>query len=176
MTRLVRRWLRALALPSLVAIASCGSSARLSGVGDPISAGPPASGRGRPPLYVITLDSLLTLAEGTPVEVVLLSGAHVLGTSLRLQPDSSAEFHVRAPARRMFEQPDTVQIPILGIEVAVSTVPLTRGSQRYIGPRKLEPLPRAGEGFTDPIRPVVVTLTILAMFGVFALVGALVVQ
>ena len=174
--RPVQQWLCVLALPSLVAIASCGSSARLSGLGDSMNAEPPAGGRERPTLYVIPLDSLLTLAEGTPVEVVLQSGAKVRGSSLRSQPDLSAEFHVRAPARRMYDRPDTVQIPIVGIEVAVSSVPLTSGSQLYVGPLELGPLPRPGEGFTDPIRPVVVTLTIVALLGAIALVGALVVQ
>ena len=99
---------------------------------------------------------------------MLLSGAKVFGTSLRSQPDTTAEFLVRSPGRAVFDQPDTIQIPIAGIEVAVSSVPLAGGSKPYVGPHRLGPLPRAGAGSTDPVRYAVVALTTVAILGTFA--------
>ena len=174
MTRHECRWLRAPGFALLIATtAGCGASAGPSGIGVPMNERPPAARHETARLYVIPSDSLRTLAEGTPVEVVLLTGAKVFGTPLRSQPDTAAEFHVLARVRRLFEPPDTVRIPIAGIEVAVSAVPLPGGSQLYSGPRKLGPLPRAGEGFAYPIRRVVAVLTVVALIGAFALVYAL---
>src|SRR5262249_12905022 len=140
-------------LASLVGTMSCGASARHLAVGDSTSRTPSPRGRQGAPLYVIPPDSLRTLSEGTPVEIVLQRGAKVLGTSFQPQPDPPAEFHVREAPRRMFQAPDTVRIPIAEIEVAVSSVPLSSGSPRYAGPRKLGPLPRPGEGFEGHVRP-----------------------
>lgn len=137
---------------------------------------PAARGSPSAPLYVIPPDSLLTLAPGTPVQVVLRSGARVVGSSLRSRPDEPGEFLVRAPASRLFAPPDTVQIPITGIEVAVSTMPLASGSQSYVGPRRLQSLPPVGEDIATPMRPVVVALTIVAIVGALALAGVFVTQ
>jgi hypothetical protein len=171
----LHRRLAAVLVASLVFAVGCGSSARLSAVGGPTSPTPPARGRPIAPLYVIPLDSLRTLAEGTPVEVVLRSGGKVLGTSFQPQPEPSDEFHVRATPRRMFEPPDTVRMPIAGIELAVSTVPLVSGSPLYAGSQKLRPLARPGE-LEAQMRPTIILLTIVAIGGAIALLGVLVAQ
>lgn len=127
------------------------------------------------PLYIIPRDSLSSLPIGTPVEVALLNGGRVSGTSLG--PRSNAEeFKVRAPARRAFAPPDTVEIPISDIEVAVSSAPLATGSELYSGPRRLGPLPRPGEALPDPIRPTITALTVVAVAGGIALLGMLAVK
>ena len=175
MTRHEQRWLRAPALTLLIAATlGCASSGGLSGNAVPMNERPPAGGRESGSLYVVPLDSLLTLAEGTPVHVVLRNGGRVFGTSLRSSSNSPAEFHVRAPARRLFDPPDTVQMPIGNIEVVVSAVDLTGDSQPYVGRLAMGSLPRAEEGFADPMRHVVVALTVVAILGAFALLGALV--
>jgi hypothetical protein len=173
------RYIRELVPVLLIALAGamgCGSNARPLAVADPTRPTPPLRGRPSVPLFVIPLDSLRTLATDTPVEIVLRSGASVLGTSFQPQPDPDAEFHMHAAPRRMFEPRDTVRIPITGIEVAVSTVPLVSGSPTYAGPRRLRPLPRAGEPFDAPVRPMILALTIAAVGGAIALLGTMAIQ
>ena len=174
MTMRHHRWLRAAALASWVTLAvGCGSSARLSGAGGSASGGSQARSGKSASLYVIPRDSLLTLAEGVPVEVALLSGGRVAGTSLRPHPDAPTEFRLRATPREVFAPRDTVRIPIVGIEVAVSSVPLTEGSELYNGSRQLGPLPRPGGTLDKPARDSIVALTIMAIAGAVVLLGAL---
>lgn len=171
MTAHLQRWLGASALALCVLTAGCGSSARLSGAGSSAGGGSQARSAKGPPLYVIPPDSLLELAEGMPVEVALLSGGRVAGTSLRPHPDAPTEFRLRATAREVFAPRDTVQIPIAGIEVAVSSVPLTEGSEPYNGSRPLGPLPRPGEAFDKPAFDAIVALTLVAVLGAVVLLG-----
>jgi len=161
----LHRWLHAGALASLVALAAgCASSAKLSSAGD--------SGARRL-LYVIPRDSLLALAEGMPVEVALMSGGRVAGTSLRPHPSAPTEFRLRATAREVFAHRDTVEIPLGGIEVAVSSVALTEGSELYHGSRELGPLPLPGETLDKPALHAIMVLTAVAVVGAVVLVGAL---
>ena len=163
----LRRWIHGSASAAVIAAILCGSMARPSQAATSGNVGR----RENAPLYVIPPDSLLTLAVGTPVEVVLRAGGRVSGTSLVTELPS--EFRVRAPAKRTFAPPDTVLIPIAGIEVAVSSVPLAGGSERYAGPRRLGPLPLPGETLPDPIRPTITALTVVAIIGGAALLGML---
>lgn len=168
------RWFRAAALASWVTLAvGCGSSARLSGAGGPVSGGAQPRSGNNASLYVIPRDSLLTLAEGMPVEIALLSGGRVAGTSLRPHPDTPTEFRLRATPREVFARRDTVRIPIVGIEVAVSSVPLTEGSELYDGSRQLGPLPRPGGTLDKPARDTILALTLVAIAGAAVLLGAL---
>ena len=174
MTIPLHRWLLAAALASgVVLTAGCGSSARLSGAGGPASGGSQARSAKSATLYVIPRDSLLTLAEGMPVEVALLSGGRVAGTSLRPHPDAPTEFRLRAAAREVYAPRDTVHIPIAGVEVAVSSVPLAEGSELYNGSRQLGPLPRPGETLDQPARHAVIALTLMAVLGAVVLLGSL---
>jgi len=169
MTAHLDRWLHAGALALLVALtAGCGSSAKLSSAG-----GSGARSAKSGSLYVIPRDSLLTLAEGMPVEVALLSGGRVAGTSLRPHPSAPTEFRLRATAREVFAHRDTVQIPLGGIEVAVSSVALTEGSELYHGSRELGPLPLPGETLDKPTFRAIMVLTAVAIVGAVVLVGAL---
>lgn len=162
----LHRWLHAVML--VVLTTGCGSSARLSSAG-----GSGAHGGKRQALYVIPQDSLLTLDEGMPVEVALLSGGRVAGTSLRPHPSAPTEFRLRATAREVFAPRDTVQIPLAGIEVAVSSVALTDGGELYNGSRKLGPLPLPGETLDKPAFHAIMVLTAVAIVGAVVLVGAL---
>ena len=169
MTVHLHRWLHAAALASLVGlVAGCGSSARLSSAGN--SGTHNAKGT---PLYVIPRDSLLTLVEGMPVEIALLSGGRVAGTSLRPHPNAPTEFRLRATGREVFAPRDTVRIPIEGVEVAVSSVALTEGSELYHGSRELGPLPLPGENPDKPAFHAIIVLTTVAIVGALVLVGAL---
>jgi len=165
----LHRWLHAGALASLVALtAGCGSSAKLSSAG-----GSGARSARSQVLYVIPRDSLLALVEGMPVEVALSSGGRVAGTSLRPHPSAPTEFRLRATAREVFAHRDTVQIPLGGIEVAVSSVALTEGSELYHGSRELGPLPLPGENLDKPALHAIMVLTAVAVVGAVVLAGAL---
>jgi hypothetical protein len=176
MTGACRLQLTAILLAMLVGTVGCGASSGHMTLGDPTKESQPLIGRQSPPLYVIPLDSLRTLGEEMPLEIVLRSGARVLGTPLQPQPDAVAEFHVRAAPRRAFEPRDTVQILLERIEVAVSSVPLASGSARYVGPLKLGPLPPPGGVFKDTMRPVCIAFGFVALAGAFAILGAMVAQ
>ena len=126
-------------------------------------------------LYVIPRDSLPGLPEGTPVAVALTNGGRVSGTSLRSLPNA-ADLRIRAPARRAFAPADTVEIPLSGIDVAVSSAPLPGGSELYAGSRSMGSLPRPGETLPDPIRPTISVLTAVAIAGGVALLSMLAVK
>ncbi len=171
----IPRWLRATAFSSLVAVCiGCASGAELRAPGEAASGTSTARARESVPLYVISHDSLLALAEGTTVEVGLRSGARVAGTSLR--PDVPGELRLLGFSGRAFEPRDTVRMPVEGIEVVVSSAPLAGNLGPYRGSRTMGPLPPPGRMPSDAVRPAIRLLTMVAIVGAVALLGVFAAQ